>query len=82
MDVCLLNDSFPPVIDGVANTVLNYARILTEKNLAKVQVATPRYPDVDYSGYPYEVVPYSSISIGGLVEGYRAGTWSSPEGTP
>lgn len=73
MDVCLLNDSFPPVIDGVANTVMNYARILTENELATVQVATPRYPDVDYSGYPYDVIPYPSISIGRLVEGYRAG---------
>ena len=23
--VCLINDSFPPVIDGVANAVTNYA---------------------------------------------------------
>ena len=26
--VSLLNDSFPPLIDGVANTVVNYAREL------------------------------------------------------
>ena len=25
MKVCLLNDSFPPAIDGVVNVVLNYA---------------------------------------------------------
>ncbi|MBR5979898.1 MAG: glycosyltransferase, partial [Oscillospiraceae bacterium] len=31
------------------------------------------YPDADYSGYPYEVVPYSSFSIGNMVSGYRAG---------
>ncbi|MBR5115883.1 MAG: glycosyltransferase, partial [Lachnospiraceae bacterium] len=73
MKVCLLNDSFPPVIDGVANTVMNYASILTERDLAEVQVATPRYPDADYTGYPYEVVPYSSFSIGNKVAGYRAG---------
>ena len=73
MQVCLLNDSFPPVIDGVANTVMNYAQILTDKGFAKVQVATPRYPEADYSGYPYEVVPYKSFSIGNMVEGYRAG---------
>ena len=23
--ICLLNDSFPPLIDGVANAVVNYA---------------------------------------------------------
>ncbi len=73
MNVCLLNDSFPPVIDGVANTVMNYASILTERKLAEVVVATPRYPEADYSGYPYEVVPYASFSIGNMVEGYRAG---------
>jgi hypothetical protein len=29
MNVVLLNDSFPPVIDGVATAVTNYANILT-----------------------------------------------------
>ena len=28
--ICLLNDSFPPLIDGVANTVVNYAQELTK----------------------------------------------------
>ena len=28
MKVTLLNDSFPPVIDGVANVVMNYAELL------------------------------------------------------
>ena len=27
---CLINDSFPPVTDGVANAVVNYARVITE----------------------------------------------------
>ena len=56
MEICLLNDSFPPVIDGVANTVMNYARILTENLGANVVVGTPRYPDADYENYPYKVV--------------------------
>ena len=30
VNVCLLNDSFPPLIDGVANTVLNYAEVLSK----------------------------------------------------
>ena len=25
MKVCLLNDAFPPVIDGVVNVMMNYA---------------------------------------------------------
>lgn len=73
MHVCLLNDSFPPVIDGVANTVLNYANVLTKDCGDTVAVATPRYPGADYSGYPYEVVPYSSLDTSRIIEGYRAG---------
>ena len=73
MNICLLNDSFPPVIDGVATAVTNYARILTETRRARVMVGTPRYPGADYSGYPYEVVPYSSHDTTRLAAGYRAG---------
>ena len=73
MKVCLLNDSFPPVIDGVANTVMNYARILTEKDKAEVTVATPRYPGGEYDNYPYKVLPYQSFDTSALVHGYRAG---------
>ena len=73
MNVCLLNDSFPPVIDGVANTVMNYARIIQERPGNEVIVATPRYPDVDYTGYPYRVLDYPSIDTSRLASGYRAG---------
>lgn len=73
MKVCLLNDSFPPVIDGVANVVMNYAKIMTEDGLAEVEVGTPRYPDTDYTGYPYRVVPYQSFDTTKIVKGYRAG---------
>ena len=47
MNICLLNDSFPPVIDGVANVVLNYGRALTYNHNANVIVGTPKYPDAD-----------------------------------
>ncbi len=73
MNVCLLNDSFPPVIDGVANVVMNYASIMTRDDLADVIVGTPEYPDADYDGYPYRVVPYQSFDTSGIVHGYRAG---------
>ncbi|MCR5626673.1 MAG: glycosyltransferase [Lachnospiraceae bacterium] len=72
MKVCLLNDSFPPVIDGVANVVLNYANILTEKG-EDVLVGTPGYPGGEYDGYPYQVVDYKSYNINDFVSGYRAG---------
>ena len=73
MNVVLLNDSFPPVIDGVATAVTNYAGILTETGRAKVMVGTPRYPGVDYDCYPYEVVAYSSLDTPKVAAGYRAG---------
>ena len=73
MNVCLLNDSFPPVIDGVANVVMNYARIMTETLGAKVLVGTPRYPDTDYDHYPYKVVAYPSLDTTGFISGYRTG---------
>ena len=38
MNVCLLNDSFPPVIDGVANVVMNYGRIMQQELGANVVV--------------------------------------------
>ena len=70
MRVALLNDSFPPFIDGVANVVSNYARILTENNCG-VLVATPEYPGVT-DRYPYPVLRYKSLDTTRLV-GYRAG---------
>ncbi len=73
MRVALLNDSFPPIIDGVANVVLNYAKILTEQLDTQVIVGTPRYPKAEYTGYPYPVVAYPSVDTSKLVAGYRAG---------
>lgn len=73
MKVCLLNDSFPPVIDGVANVVMNYAKILQEEELSEVLVGTPRYPEADYSNYPYQIIPYQSFNTTKIVKGYRAG---------
>ena len=73
MNICLLNDSFPPVIDGVANVVMNYGKLLTENHGANVIVGTPRYPNANYEGYPYKVIPYKSLDTTDLVAGYRTG---------
>ena len=51
--ICLLNDSFPPLIDGVANAVVNYAQRLTERGDA-VTVATPAVPGADDSTFPFQ----------------------------
>ncbi len=70
MDICLLNDSFPPVLDGVANAVLNYAQVLTGKG-DRVLVGTPQYPDAK-DDYPFPVLRYPSVDTTKLV-GYRTG---------
>lgn len=44
LNICLMNDSFPPCIDGVANAVFNYGRILSEW-YGTATVVTPAYPD-------------------------------------
>ncbi len=73
MNICLLNDSFPPVIDGVANVVMNYGSVLTKELESTVVVGTPKYPDVSYEGYPYKVVAYPSFDTTDFVKGYRTG---------
>ena len=78
MKISLLNDSFPPVLDGVANVVVNYASYLSSRHGAEVVVGTPRYPDADYGAYPYKVVPYQSFDTGALLSGYRTGNPFSP----
>lgn len=68
--VCLLNDSFPPVIDGVANTMVNYANII-HGNLGKAVVAVPDFPGA-VDSYEYPVIRYPSVDTTKIV-GYRAG---------
>ena len=69
--ICLINDSFPPVTDGVANAVVNYGRAITESG-GKAVVVTPAYPGADDSGFRFPVVRYPSIDMTKLV-GYHAG---------
>jgi len=66
----LLNDSFPPVIDGVSNAVVNYASVLQAHGHAPL-VGVPDYPGA-VDDYPFPVVRYKSLDTTKLV-GYRAG---------
>ncbi len=75
MKIALLNDSFPPIVDGVVNAVMNYARVLTQHG-HEVCVAVPAYPDVK-DDYPYTVVRYLSLDTTKRY-GYRAGFPFSP----
>ena len=69
--VCLINDSFPPLIDGVANTVLNYAKVINE-NGGKAVVAVPFHPKADDKRFPYKIIRYPSLNTEKLID-YRAG---------
>lgn len=75
LNICLLNESFPPVIDGVANVVLNYADIL-QKHYGNAVVAVPKYPGVE-DNYPYHVVRYPSLNTTKSI-GYRTGIPYTP----
>lgn len=66
----LLNDSFPPTIDGVANSVLSYAENLS-KNHCDCTVITPKYPGVN-NDYDFDVIRYSSAGFSKKFE-YRVG---------
>ena len=60
MKICLLNDSFAPVIDGVVNVVMNYANYLTTDHGAEVIIGNTEISDADYNVYPYRIVPYQT----------------------
>ncbi|MBE7007842.1 MAG: glycosyltransferase [Ruminococcaceae bacterium] len=75
--ICLLNDSFPPVIDGVANAVVNYAKNI-EAHHGHAVVATPTVPGADDSAYAFPVLRYPSVDTRKLV-GYVTGYPFSPE---
>jgi glycosyltransferase involved in cell wall biosynthesis len=66
----LFNDSYPPIMDGVALTVQNYAYWLHRKN-QPVCVVTPKTPEyVDEATYP--VYRYASLPLLGR-KPYRLG---------
>ncbi len=76
LKVCLLNDSFPPIIDGVANAVVNYAEII-KANGGTSLVVTPENPDADDSGFDFPVYRYPGIDARKII-GYVAGYPFSP----
>lgn len=61
-NVGLFNESFPPVMDGVAVCVQNYAYWL-QKKVGGVSVITPNKSGANYSQYPYEVLDYISVAV-------------------
>lgn len=72
LNVCLMNDSFPPLIDGVANAVVNYASVINA-SLGTATVVTPKHPEAQDDVFEYPVVRYRSMPITEKICGYRAG---------
>ena len=75
--ICLMNDSFPPVIDGVATAVVNYANNI-EANYGSAVVVTPKVPKADDKAFTFPVVRYPSIDLTRQT-GYHAGMPFSPQ---
>ncbi|MHB1315771.1 MAG: glycosyltransferase [Christensenellales bacterium] len=55
------NDSFPPMIDGVANVAINYCSILNE-DYGSCYMVTPRYPATGRR-YPFEIMSFQSYAV-------------------
>lgn len=71
-----MNDSFPPQLDGVANTAKNYADNIEEYHGHAI-VVTPEYPDKQDYKYPYPIIRYPSLDARWFI-GYMAGIPFSP----
>ncbi len=61
-NVGLFCDAFPPVMDGVAVCMENYARWM-QKKVGGVCVITPNVPDADYRKYDFKVYDYFSVPV-------------------
>ena len=61
MTVGLFNESFPPIVDGVANVVKNYAYWINKKKGRSI-VVTPKYPKA-VDDYSFEVNRYLSLKV-------------------
>lgn len=70
-EICLLTDSFPPLIDGVANAVVNYAENIPKSQYTPLVVA-PDHPEANDSQFSFPVFRYPSIDMRSQF-GYTAG---------
>jgi len=61
-DICILSDSFPPLIDGVASAAMNYAKILNNRGVG-VTMAVPKNRKADDSVFNFPVIRYPGIDM-------------------
>ncbi len=77
-NVCLLNDSFPPILDGVSNAVVNYAKVLHERG-SQVCVVTPENPQVESDDYAFPVFRYPGVDLSKKIGYVMGNPFSAPE---
>jgi len=70
MNVAIITDSFPPMMDGVSRCALGYAQALHDGGYGNTIVITPRMPNTRYD-YPFPVYGFSSVNF--PYADYRAG---------
>jgi len=70
MNVAIITDSFPPMMDGVSRSALGYANALHEGGYGKCIVIAPHIPRLKYN-YPFPVYGFSSVKL--PFDQYRAG---------
>lgn len=75
--VCLLNDAFPPLLDGVSNAVVNYGKNIAAYH-GRAIVVTPDVDGARDEVFPFPVLRYPSIDTRDLT-GYVAGCPFSPQ---
>lgn len=73
MNIGLFNENFPPIYDGVALSVVNYANWLMQKG-HDVRLITPDAPGKDDSAFPYPIHRYFSLPL----LGRRPYRWGLP----
>lgn len=59
LNVGILNDSFPPTLDGVTNAAVNYADMI-HQYYGKATVITPKHPGAE-DDFPYDIYRYKSF---------------------
>lgn len=62
LKIALGTDAFPPNVDGIVYTVMNYANYLQKKG-CDVTVVTPENPAAGKDRYPFSVYRYQNLKI-------------------
>lgn len=70
MNVAIITDSFPPMIDGVGRCAMSYTKALYDGDYGQCIAITPRIPHVKFD-YPFNVYGFHSVKF--PYGDYRAG---------